>query len=87
VHQSYGMLVIEWEAAEFADTHAAQPLATVEAMLRGIGGAATVPQFCQTVADALHAVIGCDRIMVYHFPPDDAAGSSPKPRRDNGLVS
>lgn len=72
IHRVGNTLVLEFEAADPADPHIHDPLASVQGMLNGLVSSATLQAFCQTAAEHVRAVAGYDRVMVYRFQPDES---------------
>ena len=70
LHRSGGSLVLEFEAADTADRFAADPLAGVDEMVRGIDASLTLQAFCQIAAERVRSVAGYDRVLVYRFMQD-----------------
>ena len=72
LHRSGGSLVLEFEAADTADRFAADPLAGVHEMVRGLDAAVTLQTLCQFAAERVRQVARYDRVLVYRFMPDDS---------------
>ncbi len=70
VHQSDGILVLEFESAENRPRFNA--LTQVQNMLTRVQEAADVPSFLQSAAEEVRAATGFDRVMVYRFQEDDS---------------
>ena len=65
-----GNLVIEFEAAEPSDSFVADPLAAVQVMVEGFGGATSLNALCQMATASVRRVAQYDRVMIYRFMAD-----------------
>ena len=84
VHEGDGVTILEFErtsATEGGDTGSA-----MQRLQSHLSGARTVAALLQAVADAVHAVTGFGRVMVYRFLPD-GSGCVEAEARDAGVAS
>jgi hypothetical protein len=72
LHRVDGLLVLEFEAADTSDKFAADPLASVNDMIRDFDSAESVQALCDQAAAKVREVTGYDRVLVYRFMPDES---------------
>jgi light-regulated signal transduction histidine kinase (bacteriophytochrome) len=72
LHRTGGCLVLEFEAADATDGLAADPLASVQEMVRGFDDAVSVLALCHLAADKVRDVARYDRVLIYRFMPDES---------------
>ncbi|MBC7430798.1 MAG: GAF domain-containing protein [Rubritepida sp.] len=70
LHRNGASLVLEFEAADIADPFAADPLAGVHDMVKGLDAAVSLQALCQIAAERVREVARYDRVLVYKFMPD-----------------
>jgi light-regulated signal transduction histidine kinase (bacteriophytochrome)/CheY-like chemotaxis protein len=70
LHRSAGSLVLEFEAADPSDRFAADPLAGVQEMVRGLDESASLQELCHLAAKRVRDVACYDRVLVYRFMQD-----------------
>lgn len=70
LHRTGGSLVLEFEAADLTDRLAADPLAGVQEMVRGLDVPDSLNAFCQLAAERVREIAGYDRVLVYRFMHD-----------------
>jgi len=70
VHRVDDALVVEFEAADMADPHVADPLAAVKVMVDGFGSAVSLYALCQMATASVRRVAQYDRVMIYRFMAD-----------------
>jgi light-regulated signal transduction histidine kinase (bacteriophytochrome)/CheY-like chemotaxis protein len=70
LHRSDEALILEFEEADITDRFAADPLAAVQEMMKGLDGAASLVALCQMAAECVRDVAVYDRVLVYRFMQD-----------------
>ncbi len=80
-HQSDGVLIVEFEAADLTDRFASDPLAAVLDMVSGFGSASTLQAFCLLATEQIRAVATYDRVMIYRFLNDGSGWVIAESRR------
>lgn len=71
-HYADGVALIELEQTGRTERDAPNPYALLKRASARLQAAATVAEFCQTIADEVFEVTGLDRVMVYRFASDGA---------------
>jgi chemotaxis family two-component system sensor kinase Cph1 len=70
LHRSDEALVLELEAADVNDQFAADPLAAVQEMVKGLDGAVSLVSLCQMATERVREVAAYDRVLAYRFMQD-----------------
>lgn len=70
VHGTDGLVVLEFEPRPEKDERQVDSYSLVKRSVSRLQAAATLDEFCQTVAAEVRAVTGIDRVMVYKFHED-----------------
>jgi len=84
VHEGDGVTILEFERARA--TEGGDAGAAMRRLQSHLAGARTVAALLQGIADAVHAVTGFGRVMVYRFLPD-GSGRVEAEARDAGVAS
>jgi two-component system, chemotaxis family, sensor kinase Cph1 len=84
VHESSGLLVLEFEPRRLPDPE--DPLALVQSMMGHVQPAETIQAFCNIIAAEVRTVSGFNRVMVYRFLPD-GSGAVIAEAHDPGIES
>jgi light-regulated signal transduction histidine kinase (bacteriophytochrome)/CheY-like chemotaxis protein len=83
LHRSDEFLVLEFEEADITDRFAADPLAAVQEMMKGLDGAASLVALCQMAAECVRDVAVYDRVLVYRFMQDGSGWVIAESKRDD----
>jgi len=70
-HRTGGLVVLEFERST-SQLSAASALGTAQSLSARLDAAQSIAEACQHAADAVFALTGYGRIMVYEFLPDDS---------------
>jgi light-regulated signal transduction histidine kinase (bacteriophytochrome) len=83
LHRIDDTLILEFEAADMSDRFAADPLAAVQEMIKGLDGAASLLSLCQMAAERVRDVAGYDRVLVYRFMQDGSGWVIAESKQDD----
>jgi chemotaxis family two-component system sensor kinase Cph1 len=82
IHRIGEILIIELEAADPLQRHAADPIGCVQEMIEGLDKTPSLEAFCQMAAEHVRQVTGYDRTMVYRFMDDESGWVIAESRED-----